>query len=72
MTMTIDFYLKLEEPSPTRRVWTCAEVQRVFLENQRECLVVDASLYDPAPDPASFRSGEDLQLESLWRNRKWT
>ena len=61
--MTIDFYLKLEESSPTRRVWTCAEVQRVFLENQRECLVVDASLYDPATDPASF--GSDSSRDQL-------
>ena len=59
--MTIDFYLKLEESSPTRRVWTCAEVQRVFLENQRECLVVAASLYDPTSDPASFGSGSSTE-----------
>ena len=56
-TMKIDFYLKLEEPSPSRCVWTCAEVQSVFLENQRECMVVDASLYDPETDPSSFGSG---------------
>lgn len=57
----IDFYLKLEEPAPSRRVWMCAEVERVSLENRRDCLVVDASLYDPAIDPSSFGHGSSRE-----------
>lgn len=57
----IDFYLKLEEPAPSRRVWTCTEVQRVSLENRREGLIVDASLYDPAIEPSSFGPGSSRE-----------